>query len=268
MSGPQNQEKFIKETFDKVHANIIKFILDTNYAEAPSIKLRNELEEYKSKMLKKETQLKKQELKNNQNLNQYLLPLIENINNPNKCIPNSALFSQKLTNKNILKGFQDINKIQEKKCKKFLKPKNLNLNSNNNLYMDKYYKFNNDIKNRKFFHPKIYDKYNNTVIRNKDISLGLYDMNVKKLIPKGADVTLTMKMWGHPLKITGKEVKNAYKKCSSRDEVASGELNKIKPNKYSLQEFYKTQPTLNKNKKNKNIQNMTTNSFLNNNTKY
>ena len=35
-----------------------------------------------------------------------------------------------------------------------------------------------------------------------------------------------------------------------------------------MQEFYKTQPTLSKPKKNKNIQNMTTDSFLNKNTKY
>ena len=265
MSDMEKQDKFIKETFEKVHNNLTKFILDMNYTNTQSIHLRNELEEYKSKMIKQENETKNNQIKANQNIRQNLLPLLNNINNPNICLPNSSLFNQKVKNKNILKGFQDINKIQEKQKVFSSKRKNLKINTNNNYLIDKYYKFNNDIKNSKFFHPKLYDKYNNTVIRNKDISLGIYDMNVKKLIPKGADTTLTMSLWGNPIKITGKEVKNIYKKCSSKDEVASGELNKLKPSKYSLQEFYKTQPIFNNFNKNKNIKNMTTTSFLNNN---
>ena len=271
MSDPNEQAKFIKETFDKVHNDLIKFILETNYSEdysnASSILLRKELEEFKSKMLKQEKYNKRNQFLNQQNIKGNLLPFLNNINNPNIRIPNSSLFSQKITNKNILNGFQDINKIQENDNKKLFKTKkkNLNINTNTNHYIDKYYKYNNDIKNSKFFHPKMYDKYNNTIIRNKDISLGIYDMNVKKLIPKGADVALTMNLGGNPLKIMGKEAKNVYKKSSSRDEIAPGELNKLKPTKYTFQEFYKTQPILNNFNQNKSTKNMTTNSFFNNN---
>ena len=215
-------------------------------------------------MIKQEKLIKRRELLNSQSVSQNLLPFINNANNPNICLPNASLFRQKMTNKNILRGFQDINKIQEKNIKTTFsqKKKNLNINTNNNIFMDKYYKFNNDIKNRTFFHPKLYDKYNNTVIRNKDIKLGIYDMSVKKLIPKGADVSLTMNMLGHPLKITGKEVKNTYKKCSSKDEVAPGELNKLIPSKYSLQDFYKTQPIFDEFKKKKISKILSTDSFL------
>jgi hypothetical protein len=71
-----------------------------------------------------------------------------------------------------------------------------------------------------------------------------------------------MNMLGHPLKITGKEVKNTYKKCSSKDEVAPGELNKLIPSKYSLQDFYKTQPIFDEFKKKKISKIMSTDSFL------
>ena len=77
-----------------------------------------------------------------------------------------------------------------------------------------------------------------------------------------------MNQWGSPMKITGKEIKNTYKKNSSKDEVLSGELNKVFPNKYkyNLQEFYKTQQLFNRIKKNEKIQNMTTsNGFINKN---
>ena len=265
MTDYKNQSNFINQTIDKVHDIVAKFMLETdgdhyykNYKASTFLYL---LEEYKSNLLKQK-KAEKNQIKNNDGRNLYLLPMINNINNPNILIPNSSLFSQKTTNKNILKGFQDINKIKEKdnKANYRHKIKSLNINTNDNLYFDKYYKYNNDIKNRKFFHHKLYDKYDNTIIRNRDISLGIYDMNVKKLIPKGADVTLTMNMWGNPMIITGKEVKNTYKKSSRKDEVAPGDLNKLKPNKYTLQEFYKTQPIFKDYKKN---QNMTTNSFMN-----
>ena len=266
MSETEKQAKFIKDTLDKVHSDITKFIIDTNYSNVKSIHLRNELEQYKAQMLKRENQIKKRQIINNQNINQYLLPLLDNIHNPNLCIPDSSLFTQKIKNKNVLRGFQDINTIKEKENIKSFSPKRkrLKINTDNIYNIEKYYKFNNDSKNSKFFHPKIFDKYNNSVIRNKDISQGIYDMNVKKLIPKGADVSLTMNIWGSPVKIIGNDVKNTYKKCSSRDEVAPGELNKLKPNKYNLQDFYKTQPTLNNLKKSKHIRNMASSSFLNN----
>ena len=268
MSSQENKQAlFIKETIDKVHNDLTKLIIDTNYTNVQSIHLRNELDKIKSKILKEERQTKDKNNIKNLNVNKELLPVLDNIHNPNKFIPNSSLFSHKLKNKNILRGFQDINKIPKSENQKIISPKVKNLNIKTNEYMDKFYKYNNDIKNRKFFHPKIYDEYNNTVIRNKDISLGIYELNVKKLIPKGADVSLTMNMWGSPMKISGKNVKNTYKKCSSKDEVASCDLNKLGSIQYNPDEFYKTQPLstgFKMNKNVKNMKNMTTTSFLTN----
>ena len=263
----EKQVLFIKETIDKVHNDLTKLIIDTNYTNVQSIHLRNELDKIKSKILKEERQLKNKKNFRNLNLDQELLPVLDNIHNPNKFIPNSSLFSHKLKNKNILRGFQDINRVSKTENQKIISPKVKNLNIKTNEYMDKFYKYNNDSKNRKFFHPKIYDEYNNTVIRNKDISLGIYDLNVKKLIPKGADVTLSMNIWGSPMKISGKNVKSTYKKSSSKDEVASGDLNKLSSIQYNKDEFYKTQPLstgFKMNKNVKNMKNMTTTSFLTN----
>ena len=266
MHEPKNQEKFIKDTIEEVHNNLTKFILDTNYSNVQSIHLRNQLEEFKLNILKQEEKVKEKKsiFNKNQNIDKHLLPYLDNFYNPNVCFPNSSLFIQKVKNKNILRGFQDINKINEKDNQKIFNSKKKNLKiSTNNYNIDKYYKFNNDIKNSKYFHHKLYDKYNNTIITNKDISLGIYDMNVKKLIPKGADVSLTMSLWGNPLKISGKNVKSTYKKSSSKDEVASGELNKLTANKYNLEEFYKTQPILNKKSKS-----LSSNIFLNSKNDY
>ena len=63
-------------------------------------------------------------------------------------------------------------------------------------------------------------------------------MNVKKLIPRGADVSPSMNIWGNPFKIIGKEVKNIYKKNSSKEDIALCEKNRLIPNKYAINEFY------------------------------
>ena len=47
-------EKFIKETYNKLHSSLTQFLLDTNYSNIPSIKLRYELEEFKTKMINQE----------------------------------------------------------------------------------------------------------------------------------------------------------------------------------------------------------------------
>ena len=156
----EKQALFIKETIDKVHNDLTKLIIDSNYTNVQSIHLRNELDKIKSKILKEERQLKDKKNLKNLNIDQQLLPVLDNIHNPNKFIPNSSLFSHKLKNKNILRGFQDINKIPKTENQKIISPKVKNLNIKTNEYMDKFYKYNNDIKNRKFFHPKIYDNYN------------------------------------------------------------------------------------------------------------
>ena len=261
----KNQEKFIKDTFNKLHSNLTQFLFDTNYSNAPSVKLRQELEEYKSKMTL---------FKNNSpthitqdNYNYSKMPnLILSIKNPKLLLPNSLIYTAKTNPKNIPKGFLDMSSVKEneKKIRSLKnnnkKKKNLNIKINiSNQYNDKYYKYNNDSKNKKFFHYKLLDKYNNTVINNEDISRGIYDMNIKKLIPRDADVSPTMNLWGNPFKIIGKNVKNIYKKNSGKDDIAFSEINRMIPNKYTVNEFYHKNNTKNNNDLNNNKFFLTTN---------
>ena len=274
----KNQEKFIKDTFNKIESNITQFLLDTNYSNAPSIKLRNDIEEYKSKMkiLEKNSSFNKFEQDNyTYSKTQNFPKLILNIKSPNLFLPNSLIFTTKTKPKNVFKGFLDMNSVKEnqKNIKAYNnKKKNLNIQINlNNQYNDKYYKYNNDSKNKKFFHHKILDKYNNTVINNEDISRGIYDMNIKKIIPRGADVSPTMNLWGNPFKILGRGVKNIYKKNSGKDDVALSEINRLIPNKYTINEFYQMQPIIPNHKKyfSKNKKNSISNTEFNyNNNKF
>ena len=251
----KSQEKFIKDTFNKIQSNLTQFLFDTKYSNTPSIKLRQEMEEYKSKMNLFKNSSPSQITQDNYNPSK-MPNLILNIKSPNLILPNSLIYTAKTKPKNILKGFLDMSSVKENEKKIRLlnninnkRKKNLNININiNNQYNDKYYKYNNDSKNKKFFHYKLQDKYNNTVINNEDISRGIYDMNIKKLIPRDADVSPTMNLWGNPFKIIGKNVKNIYKKTSSKDDIGLCEINRLIPNKYSVNEFYQKNNNKNKNK--------------------
>ena len=251
----KNQEKFIKDTFNKIQSNLTQFLFDTKYSNTPSIKLRQEMEEYKSKMNLFKNSSPSQITQDNYNPSK-MPNLILNIKSPNLILPNSLIYTAKTKPKNILKGFLDMSSVKEneKKIRSMninnnKRKKNLNININiNNQYNDKYYKYNNDSKNKKFFHYKLQDKYNNTVINNEDISRGIYDMNIKKLIPRDADVSPTMNLWGNPFKIIGKNVKNIYKKTSSKDDIGLCEINRLIPNKYTVNEFYQKNNNKNKNK--------------------
>ena len=251
-----NQEKFIKDTFNKLHTNITQFLLDTNYSNAPSIKLRNEIEEFKSKLEKQERlrdidNLNYELYHNSDMIHKYFPSLIKQTKDPKLLLPNSLLFTSKTNPKNIFKSFHDINYKERKENAKSYKNKKRNLNikiNMNNQYNDKYYKYNNDEKNKKFFHKKIEDIYNNALINNAAVTRGIYDMSVKKLIPRGADVSPTMNLWGNPFKIIGNEVFDLYKKSSSKDDIEICETNRLIPNKYSINEMYKTQPIVNQKK--------------------
>ena len=89
-------------------------------------------------------------------------------------------------------------------------------------------------------------------------------MNIKKLIPRDADVSPMINLWGNPLKIIGNETKNIYKKNTSKNDVALSEINRLMPNKYFLNDFYKTQPHISNIKKNFNKLFLTTNDDNNN----
>ena len=223
--------EFVKKTTEKLYDKIIKYIIDTNYSNPESIKLRNDIEEFKAKMNKKE---ESQDIIKNKRrkLNLGLLPFIDNINNPNYIYQNACIYKTKYKNKNIIKGFQDINNLQgncsnrnKNSKKKKIKEKILNIDTN-------------DFLNSKFFHHKLYDKFKNVLIQRKDINSGVYDMFVKKLIPKGVDVTPIMNMDGTPIKITKNNLNKIYKKVSNKEEIGSVEVNGFHPNLYSLNTFY------------------------------
>ena len=133
-----NQEKFIKDTFNKLHTNITQFLLDTNYSNAPSIKLRNEIEEFKSKLEQQERlrdidNLNYELYHNSDMIHKYFPSLIKQTKDPKLLLPNSLLFTSKTNPKNIFKSFHDINYKERKENSKSYKNKKRNLNIKINM---------------------------------------------------------------------------------------------------------------------------------------
>ena len=124
-----NQEKFIKDTYEKLYSNINKFILETNYSNIPSIKLRKDMEEYKSKFQKDKTFNKKPGIDINK-LHSIFPSLLNQTKNPYLLFPDSHLFTTKIKEKNIFRGFLDIKNLKQKKIKNKNK-NNLKIEINN-----------------------------------------------------------------------------------------------------------------------------------------
>ena len=130
-----NPEKFINETYKKLHSNLTEFLLDTNYSNIPSMKLRYELEEFKTKMIKQEKikniyQLNNDLKHNSDIINNYFPLLIKQSKNPNLFFPNSLLYTPKNLPKNNFRSFHDINYKERKENQKSLN-KNIHKNKKN-----------------------------------------------------------------------------------------------------------------------------------------
>ena len=240
-----NHEKYINTTLSQVEKNLSRFIFETNFSNVNSLYLRNEISKFKKR------NFRRNKSQNNiasyyQNINQRILPILNRKRDPSARHKNSTIFNPKVINKNIISGKQDINKI-------FVKdPLKSELRQIN--YKKKFLKYSNENLNQKLYHTQLLDKYKNTIIRNKDMQKGLYDLINKGYIPKGADVTPSLNNEGNPFRITSKDIFYKYKKSKEKDEIENSSLNRLKYTpEYNMNVFYKTyQPLYKKIELNKN----------------
>ena len=232
MTDKFNQEKFIKSTLFQIENNLTKFIFETNFSNVQSLFLRSEISKFKEKSFKRNNS--QNELTSHYlNITHKILPLLNNKRDPSARHKNSSIFRPKMINKNIITGKQDINKILVKDP--------LNKEIRDLINNKKYLKYSNEKLNQKFYHTQLLDKNKNTIIRNRDMKNGLYDLIIKGFIPKGADVTPALNKEGNPFNITSKNISYNYKKTKNKDEVENTLLNRFiyKP-QYDLNVFYNT----------------------------
>jgi len=235
------QKEFINSTLLKLKDGITKFIVDTNYSNIQSLYLRQRIDSYEKQFNKRNKNQKKSASQNNKSFNsETILPLLINTKNPKLCYDKNNLY-------NIRKKNNTINLVENmKKNDKYNDIFNPSLSVKDSLALEikrlknkEYMKYNNEYRNQRYYHHKIFDKNNNRLIKKEDMDKGIYDMISKGLIPKSADITPAMDMGGNPFsirreKFTGKNLNKLY--C--REEVITGPMNKFKFNQYEIDEIY------------------------------
>ena len=226
-----NQEKFFNSTLSDIEKNLTKFLFATNFMNSQSLYLREEISKFKDKLISRS---------NSQNLlqanytqiKQKIFPLINNKIDPNALNRNNSIFTPIIRNKNVISGKQDINRIMvneslRKEVKEFSHKR--------------YLKYSNDKRNNQLYHTQLIDKSMNTIIRNKDMQKGLFDMINKGLIPKNSDVTPAFNRDGNPFSITAKDFKKIKRTTFNKSELTNAAVNKMRYRpEYNLEVFYKT----------------------------
>ena len=95
-------EKFLKETVEKLQNQLTKFIIDTNYTNSYSLSLRQKLSNFETKLQKKILHDKKASLQQNKQISS-LLPQILSNNNPNKINSPNSLYNIKAKTNNQIR---------------------------------------------------------------------------------------------------------------------------------------------------------------------
>ena len=230
MKEKYNQEKFFNSTLSKIENDLTKFIFETNFSNVQSLYLREEISKYKMKKFKRN---------NSQNdyqpyyhkVKQKVFPFIKNKRDPDVRNKNSSIFTPIVENKHIISGKQDINHIFVNNSLK---------NEVRDFKKKRYLKYSNDKKNSQFYHTQLYDKSMNTIITNKDIKRGLFDMINKGLVPKYSDVTPAFNRDGNPFTISATNF-NKFRKTFNKNEIINASVNKfIYRPEYNFDIFYKT----------------------------
>ncbi len=236
------QKEFINSTLLKLKDGLTKFIVDTNYSNIQSLYLRQRIDNYE-KEFNKQIQSQKRSVSQNSKsfTGETILPLLINKNNPKICYNNNNIYNTRKKRPNIINLNENM-----KKYDKYNDIFNPSLSVKDSLSLEikrlknkEYMKYNNEYRNQRYYHRKLFDNNNNCIIKKEDMDKGLYDMISKGLIPKSADITPAMDIGGNPFSIrkerfTGKNIKRIYHK----DEVVVGPMNKFKFNKYEIDEIY------------------------------
>ena len=227
-------EKFLKETVEKLQNQLTKFIIDTNYTNSYSLSLRQKLSNFETKLQKKILHDKKASLQQNKQISS-LLPQILSNNNPNKInSPNSLYNIKAKTNNQIITITKQTPKIEEN-----TKTDNNSLslsqvhNSPKSFSVGKFIKYSSEKRAQNLYHNIKYDTRNYPIIRNKEMKQGLLEMINKGLIPKIADLSPAFEKNGNPININSKSVKLNYTKQNYRDEVPDDKF-KIGNMKYDI----------------------------------
>ena len=231
MSEKYNQEKFFNSTLSKLESDLTKFIFQTNFSNVQSIYLREEISRFKNKSFNRSNS--QNDFKPNYTkLKQKIFPLINNKRDPSARNRNSTIFTPLVKNKNIISGKQDINHILvNESLRKEI----------NDFTHKKYLKYSNEKRNNQLYHTQLYDKSMNTIIRNKDMEKGLFDMINKGLIPRNSDVTPAFNRDGNPFTITTTHFMKFKRATFNKSEITNATINKLRYRpEYNLEVFYKT----------------------------
>ena len=230
MKEQYNQEKFFNSTLSKLENDLTQFIFETNFTNVPSIYLREEISKFRKKAVKRSNSQKGFDPYYSQ-IKQKIFPTINNKRDPSARNRNSSIFTPLIENKNIISGKQDIKHILVKESlRKEIK----------DFKHKKYLKYSNEKRNNQLYHTQLFDKSMNTIIRNKDMQQGLFDMINKGLIPKCSDVTPAFDRDGNPFSITTTNFLK-FKRTFNKNEITNATVNKLRYRpEYNLDVFYKT----------------------------
>jgi hypothetical protein len=230
MNVKYDQEKFFNKTLSKIEKDLTKFIFETNFSNVPSLYLRDEISKFKKKSFKRSSSQNGFEYYNI--MKRKIFPMIINKRDPEAKNKNSTIFVPLIRNKNLITRKQDINHIFVKDSLK---------NEIRDFSKKRYLKYSNEKRNNQLYHTQLYDKSMNTIIRNKDIQKGLFDMINKGLIPRNSDVTPAFNRDGNPFTITTTHFMKFKRATFNKSEITNATINKLRYRpEYNLEVFYKT----------------------------
>ena len=234
------QKEFIDITLQKLKDNITKFIVDTNYSNIQSLYLRQQIDNYEKDFIERNQNKRSYSLSNKSLTNETILPLIINNRNPRVCLNKSKLYnSRKKNNMTINENIKRTDKFYDLFNPSFSVKDSLTTEIKK-LKNKEYLKYCNEYRNQRYYHPKLFDKNNNSIIRKEDMDKGIYDMISKGLIPKSADISPAMNFGGNPFSSFSIRKKNMIRKNKlyGKEEIVTTPINKFKYNQYDIEEVY------------------------------
>jgi hypothetical protein len=239
MSNPVNHQQFLYDTVDRIQGELTKFIFKTNYSNPYSIYLREQLDDFKKSLEKKNLRY----IENQKELTpNTILPILKQNINPNLYYHPTIIYHLKSDykkNKNFNYPLNPANKYIVKSSSPGYQIEMKN----------KYLKYSNESNNRRLYSEKLFDPKGFQVVRNKEMKKGLFDMVNKGLVPKFADLTPAFDIEGNPLNVSNKVIKTNYVKNNIRDDIIDLHDININSMKYAMEDIIGSKPRFHHRKK-------------------